>query len=385
MSNLSKWEPFRFHQERELMHRLEELLHMDLLEPVLKQATVQEERDYWYSLHEGQSFRLTPELAPHHYHLCQEVLDILEFESPIEFYIASNPTFNAASYLSTKENTPHLVVFHSGLVENFNDMEFRFVVGHEVGHIPFKASKFRKFLSQLFPEEQDLPLSINNLLRLWDKFAEISADRIGFLASPDLKSCVTAFFKLSSGLSMERIKVDFSQYLNEVREMIENYSPHKGLFYSSHPANPIRIKAVESFQNSKLYQNYSQKGIFIEDQEFEKEMEKLAQLMELHPDNQRDYFRLLLIASGGLVIADLDGEIAIEEEDRIIYFLSQFTVYPRKFLEEIKETAKTPKERENLFLDSVDKLLQMDPGERYAIFTFLTQMALSEKKKKKEE
>lgn len=379
------WEPFRFFQEQKLLENLQTLLHADLLEPVFKKSQYQEEKDYWKSIYEGQSFRISPSLAPNYFNLCREVLDTLRFEEPVDFYITSDANINAASYLRQSETHSHLVVFNSGLVENFSDMEFRFVVGHELGHIIFKASHFRRLISHIFPQQEDLPLAINNLLRLWDKFAEISADRMGFIAAPDLKSCVTAFFKLSSGLSLDKINFNFENYLEEVKKTLENYSPHQGLFYSSHPANPIRIKAIEAFKDSKLYKNFVQKGTIKEDLDFQKEMEELSHLMELHPDNERDHYRLLVVAAGGMVMAGIDGDVSPEEEDRIIHFLSQFTVYPRKFLDNILKENKSIEDIRTSFMENLKKLLDIDPSERYAVFSFLSQIALSDRILKKVE
>lgn len=375
------WEPFRFHQERIVSERLRQILNADVLEPVLQKCKYPEEKNYWRSVFEGHSFHLTRRLAPRLHELCEEVKKVLKFHEPVDFFVTNNPTVNAVSMLRESEQESHLIVVHSALIEQFSDPELRFVIGHELGHIIFATAQLRRLLHNLFPETVKLPIPIENLIHLWDKFSEISADRMGFIASPDLSSCVTNFFKLSSGLDLDKLQCKAEDYLAEVDTILATFKENRMLFQGTHPANPIRVKAIRLFSESDSYRLFAKKGHFLpEDAKLAKQMDALVELLALHPDNERDHYRLILIAAGGFLIAGLDEGVSPEEEERIMEYLANFTVDPRIYLKEFLETLRDPKELKRLLKETIEKLLQIDPEERYPFFQYLCQIAIADRK-----
>jgi len=373
-------EAFRFDQEKVLTQRLRDILYADLLEPIFEKCKYPLEKDYWRSIFEGRGFRLTEKLAPRLHQICQEVKEILKFDEHVEFFVTHDPTINALSYLRQADQHSHLIVFTSGLVEKFTDVELRFVIGHELAHIIYKTSQLKRLLFNLYPDKNQIALPVQNLIRIWDKFAEISADRLGFIAAPDLESCVRNFFKLSSGLSMEKVDFTLGDYLNEVDTILEKYTQSGAFFNQTHPTNPIRVKAIQLFSESKLYKSFKKDGTIIEnDVELSKAMDSLVELLELHPDNERDYYRLTLIAVGGFMMAGIDQEITKDEEERIIENLSNFIAYPRAYLKGLIGQIQNHEEMMALFIESIRKLLEIDPEERYAIFNYLCDIAISDR------
>lgn len=380
------WEAFRFHQERLVSERLRQTLHADLLEPMFDKCKYAGEKSPLRAIFEGHSFRLSRKLAPRLYDMCQEVQKILKFEESVEFFASNDPTVNAVSILREDDDQSHIIAINSGLIEKFSDSELKFVIGHELGHIIFKTAAIRRLLANLFPEEGAISVPIQNLIHLWDKLAEISADRMGFVASPNLASCVTNFFKLASGLSAEKMQFNTKDYLAEMDAILENFSHNRVMFRGSHPANPIRIKAIQIFSESQMYQQFAKNGkVMAEDQMLAKKMDALVEMLSLHPDNERDHYRLLVIAASGFYLAGLDEQVDALEEEKIMEVLANFTVDPRTYLKDVLATIKKPKGLKNLMEDTVKKLLNIDPQERYPLFDYLCQIIIADRKIEKVE
>jgi tellurite resistance protein len=222
-----------------------------------------------------------------------------------------------------------------------------------------------------------------NLIRLWNKFEEISADRLGYLAAPDLEVCVTTFFKLASGLSFDKVKsfqFNPADYMQEVDSIIENYENTYASFEEVHPANPIRIKAIEIFSKSELYQKFAKDGIILDsDKNLSKDMQHLAKLMELHPDNDRDFRLLTVLAAGGLIMASVDHELKDDEKEQILNMISNYTAYPQKFLDHILEKYSDNTRLTKATQDAIDALLEKDPTVKDPIFHYFCQIAMSDR------
>ncbi|MEJ2637670.1 MAG: M48 family metallopeptidase [Calditrichia bacterium] len=373
-------EIFRFDQDKRLSERIGQILFADLLAPILEKCKYPDEKNYYQSFYEGRGFRLTPKLAPKLHHLCHEVKDALQFRDPVEFFVTNDPALNALSILRRTDRQSHLIIFNSGLIERLSDKELKFVIGHELAHIIFKTAELKLLISNLYPNSDQMPVPIKNLIRLWEKFAEISADRLGFIAAPDLENCVFTFFKLSSGLNFEKVDFSPNDYLNEVDNILEKHVDSAIPFHETHPTNPLRVKAIHYFSESDLYRTYKEnKEELKEDLVLNEKMDKLVRQLELHPDNERDYYRLILIAAGGFFLAGIDKEFTVDEEEKIIENLSNFTVYPRNYLTELLRNVKTQDAIITLLTDSVKKLLEIDPNERYHIFNYLCQVAIADR------
>jgi len=380
MGNHQTVDIFRFDQERQLTERIRKMLFADLLAPILEKCKYAEEKDYWRSIYEGRGLRLTSQLAPKLHQMCNEVKETLDFKEPVEFFVTNDPSVNAVSILRKNDQNSHLIVFNSGLIEKFFDNELRFVIGHELAHVIYRTADLRRLIFNLYPDFNLMPLPIINLIRLWDKFAEISADRLGFIAAPDLENCVSNFFKLSSGLNLDRVNFNLEEYLKEVDNILEKYTEADALFHESHPTNPIRVKAIQYFSESELYRAYRDGTKEVkEDLSLNEKMDKLVKLLELHPDNEQDHHRLLLIATGGFLLAGIDEEITPDEEEKILTYLSNYTIYPRFYLKSLLQKVKAHDDIIALFMGSIKKLMEIDPSEKELIFNYLCEVALADR------
>ena len=67
---------------------------------------------------------------------------------------------------------------------------------------------------------------------------------------PNFDKCLSNFFKLSSGLNLERIAFDANAYYLEIKDVLEKYIASDQISYFHHPVNPIRIEALKLFSES---------------------------------------------------------------------------------------------------------------------------------------
>jgi Zn-dependent protease with chaperone function len=202
----------RIELEKTISEELYKLFRGDVIQRVLREGKVESSQEHLRMMLEGHAFRITERMAPRLYQLCREVQLALRFEEPVEFFVRSTPELNCAAYSRVEEDQSHIVMINSGLLERFDDDEMRFVIGHELGHLISHNSELTRIVEFVFPDGTEVPLIFQNRLALWEKLAELSADRYGYIASPNLDKCICAFFKLASGLDTGRINFDALAY-----------------------------------------------------------------------------------------------------------------------------------------------------------------------------
>jgi Zn-dependent protease with chaperone function len=360
--------------EKSISEELFTLFRGDIIQRVLRESKVETDQEHLRMMLEGHAFRITERMAPRLYHLCHGVMERLMFEEPVEFFVRSAPELNCAAYTRVEEDQAHIVMINSGLLERFDDDKMRFVIGHELGHLISRNSELTRIMGFVFPEGVDVPLIFQNRLALWNKLAELSADRYGFIASPSLETCIRVFFELASGLDTERMAFDPMAYLEEMESVI-GFFQEKGTVHGSHPINPVRIKALEYFSKSALYAAVEGGDELAQDEALQANIEALQQIL-LHAglsplDEQRKRF----LASGGLIVAGADQDLTVDEIDHILAPLASVTSFPRAYLESVMGSGEVPK----IFQESVVSILQANPSERYKMFAYLIDVALADR------
>ena len=84
------------------------------------------------------------------------------------------------------------------------------------------------------------------------------------------------------------------------------------------------------------------------------------------------FHRTYFFASGGIIIATLDKDISEIEQDYLIQVLSEFTIFPKKLLDNIIESENI----ETIFNSSALSIIEQNPSERFMMFRFLIDMIL---------
>ena len=307
-------------------------------------------------------------MAPKLYDLFQDVKSVLEFKKPIDFYITNSAELNAFALTRTERGEADIININSGLISMFDDEELRFVIGHEIGHLITRYARVVKLINFVFPEAENIPLILAHKIELWQKVSELTADRFGYIASPSVEKCVSGFFKMASGLSTDRIKFDYQAYIKDNEKILHYFSENRNLL--SHPVNPLRIKAIELFGESKLYKAISLGEDLKHDEELSKNMEQLIDILITISSSPMDAQRKLFVASAGILMAQVDKEMDEEEYEQILESLSMYTVFPKEFLSEMcKEDV------EKIFKESVKKIISQNPAERTQLLEYMASVA----------
>jgi len=271
---------------------------------------------------------LSEAIAPRIYTICSEIQGKLGFAEKIDFYLQSSSDINAFS-INGYEQVPNLICFTSALIQQMNDDELRFVIGHEIGHLIYDHNKLdvvQRFLNK--KEDERLPAMIALHYLRFIKYAEISADRVGYIAIPDIHVVTNTFFKLTCGLSEEHLNFVASEYLKQLDRIREI---GVGDLYSSHPNPMIRIQSLMHFADSELAPRPAAKALTRE--ELDSRVSALMSLLETKPKKEREQKMVEFLAAVGLYMATYDQD-SLDDKWNLLYdWISDYTTQPETYLD----------------------------------------------------
>ncbi|NOX37244.1 MAG: M48 family metalloprotease [Calditrichaeota bacterium] len=373
------WEIIRFQRERELTRMLESVLHAPIILKLGDQMALHRRHFFRDVVIMGQGVQLHPQVTPQLWEQIQRVLQRLSCQLEVDFYILSQPTMNAFTSMEQDPEGRFGIFFHSRLIEILSPAEFQFVVGHELGHLLFGTYRLQRTLNLAYKGGTTLSYALRNLVQLWYKFHEISADRIGYLACGDLQSCITSLIKLASGVNLNFQRFDLSRYLDRNRKILQHIDTHSVRQMETHPLPAIRVRALELFSQSKLVRQFGKRAMS-PDPDLQRQMDELTVLLEARQDSELDYYRQLFIVTGGMVVATLDQEIRPEEKDKILQTLAIFRPYPQNYIQKVLAEIQSGDELFEVFVESAARVLSLDASERHPMFNFLIEMAFADGK-----
>ena len=249
--------------------------------------------------------KLTRTMAPRLATALEEVCAALQYTEPVDLFVAENASFNAFAVYSL-DQTPHIIVLTSRLIERMNDAEIRFVLGHEIGHLQFRHYRMQ-MVPRAFGDNKEgnnkTPSLLQRRLEIWQRLAELSADRAGFVAAAgNLNSVVSVFFKIASGLGPEHLHFDISAFLAQLEEL-QQLERRDSLCDFSHPSIPIRVKALQMYRDVGG-PNASSEAI----QQIDAAISELAKLMERKPSDPEELHKLNYILAGGMLVGHSDDQ-----------------------------------------------------------------------------
>ena len=301
----------RFAPERALHDKLFERFGLDvLIDHFVASGGVRAA----YDVVVGSQLRLTPLLAPRLCTLLDEARAVLGFDEPLEMFVAQEASVNASAIHSLGPGEPHVITLTSALVERMSDDELRFILGHELGHLAWRHYRARLALAAFGEDEGErskAPPLLARRLESWDRLAEISADRAGFVViGGKLEIAVSAFFKMQSGLGPEHLRFDIHAFLEQLATL-EKLPRRELLARFSHPATPIRVRALE------LFGAVEESGTPLA--RIDEEISLLARLMDYVPSEPLELSIRDFILAGGLLVANAnqraEAGTAIDESE----------------------------------------------------------------------
>jgi len=349
--------------ERELGKQIYQALQGPVVETILKTAKDGSGDDYWRSRMEGHCMKVDKEILPDFYALCQDVKTRLSFKDAVDFYVTGDSTLNAFSVAAEDEGQPHIVNINSAMFDLMSEEELRFVIGHELGHIINKDSALKRLIYFVFPPDTtNPPITLQYKIRLHDQLAELVADRYGFLANGNLNACVTAFYKMSSGLDLAKMNVSIDALLSDNRKRLDYFMKGKGLSRYDHPVNPIRVQAIHLFVTAK------------DEKELEDGMDELINILLKVGNGPLDEDLSVFMASAGLIVANADDRVTEKEIEHIIQNLANLQIFPKRFLDAVAKS-----DVSNLFEQSVQNILSQNPGMRDGLLAYMMGLVMSDK------
>jgi hypothetical protein len=247
------------------------------------------------------SVRVSKEILPKVGNAIETVFERIKIENNFNFFVtADNNQANASCSLMSSASRPDIVLT-SRLIELLSLEELQFVIGHEVAHYVYQHALYPNHNNV---EDRNLKLNILNLSRA----AEISADRIGFLACNSLEDSLRANFKLASGLSDKHFNFKPSTYLDQLRDL-EDLGKSSTELWSTHPSFLIRMQSLIWFSMTKEYHEFfdnKKRGTYSLSEVDEKLDKKIKKVTgdELENSNKSIYESALIWGSLDIYLSD---------------------------------------------------------------------------------
>ena len=347
--------------EQHLTEQIYAALHGELVEKIISLSSFDQSSHGLRSAMEGHSFKVEKRLMSHLHDLLYGVKEKLGFADPVDFYITGDSTVNAWTIAAAREGEPHIVNINSALINLMTDDELRFVVGHELGHLMNKNTEMLRLIGFVFPHGTVPPLVLQYKIRLWEQLSELTADRYGYMAVENLEACLSAFFKMTSGLDISKIDMQVDAYLEENLKHLEYFINDKGLSRDTHPVNPIRVQSLNLYATCP-----DEKALA------EKMDEIIGALMKLSND-EVDYYLGFFVATAGLIAINIDGDVTSEEIERVLNNLSSFYIFPRHFLDQVAEQKVV-----EIFYSSIEEVLKRRPDMREGMLAYIISLILAD-------
>ena len=247
------------------------------------------------------SVRVSKEILPKVGNAIETVFERIKIENNFNFFVtADNNQANASCSLMSSASRPDIILT-SRLIELLSLEELQFVIGHEVAHYVYQHALYPNYNNV---DDRNLKLNLLNLSRA----AEISADRIGFLACNSLEDSLRANFKLASGLSDKHFNFKPSTYLDQLRDL-EDLGKSSTELWSTHPSFLIRMQSLIWFSMTKEYHEFfdqKKKGSYSLSEIDEKLDSKIKKITgdELEISNKNIYESALIWGSLDIYLSD---------------------------------------------------------------------------------
>jgi len=275
------------------------------------------------------TLRLTRSMSPEIADTVADCKAMIGHQGPVEVYVTPEHQFNATCYREVKG--PTVLTLSSRLLEAFTPAELRFVIGHELGHAAFDHYSLPMPLTSMI-EELGIPFVSRHVslkLYAWCRSAELSADRIGLLCAQDPQAAASGFFKLASGMASPRVVPDLATFARQVESLAsapeareKEYDEDTLDCFSTHPYNPVRVRAVWAFSRSEPF--LAAMGRPTDDawslEDVEEMVDRDMQLMEptyLQEKTENSDTLRRLLYTAGIAVAAASGGVEASELDAI--------------------------------------------------------------------
>lgn len=312
--------------------------------------------------------RLTDVLSPRLIGLFHQCRDAIGFGDEVELYVVNDSDINAFALHASSDDEPHIVSITSGTVERMTDAELRFVLGHELGHIAFDHYRANQvnFALDGESEESTMPALLEARMAVWDRLAELSADRAGFLATGEqLEPVVSVFFKLASGLGPEHLAFDIAAFLDQLA-VIQDMEHSDIMARFSHPVTPVRVRALQLYSEAG--------GSTMADAQRDRldaAVSAVAALMERQVSDPSQLYPRDFLVAGGLLVGSAEGlGLDDAQHEMLVRWLLDWSSDPESLLGAVESI----EQAEDMLTVAGAWLRENSGEERYKLFSALAHL-----------
>jgi hypothetical protein len=209
----------------------------------------------------AQSLRLTDTMAPSAYQQAREAQRVLCVRGDLELYQSSGRE-NAAIHLI---EAPVVMEVQGRLLPLLDAETSLALFGHELGHYlahgPWSRLGSVHVVALAADRLPNVPAELNAALQALSVLRELTADRVGLLASQDLHAALRLEMVATTGLSADCLTWDTAAYLAQCQELMRSVaSDGTGIYASSHPEHSLRAYALWLFSETQEYHALTGRG-----------------------------------------------------------------------------------------------------------------------------
>jgi hypothetical protein len=194
--------------------------YVGLLALVVVGASIVDVWGQWLEVHEtlADAVEITPSTMPQYAPVVEELRQRFGLPRTRVFVSRTSPMEPYAAGLWE----PYVVVFNMGLLPMFTLDEFKFLLGHEFGHIKLGHTRTAVLLGGAHMKLSGVSGWVRRIKRQvtaqYDYAQELSCDRIGVLATRDVGPAVSTAIKWSAGMSRNS-KIDLTTLATQAEEL----------------------------------------------------------------------------------------------------------------------------------------------------------------------
>ncbi|MGD9238290.1 MAG: M48 family metallopeptidase, partial [Desulfobacterales bacterium] len=335
------------------------------------------------------AFLLSQPISPRIFNIVTETKQKLGLEGEYEVFCLNSNSINAFAYVQPAEEKNFFIIgITSAALEELEDREIQFILGHELGHFLFEHNRMN-YLINPNPGSQGvtlLPSMGENIFLRWRKKCEISTDRIGLIACGDFENAARAMLKTAYGLTGKNLNLDVDSLLQQIDALKEEPQALE-VNYRSHPLMPLRLKVMQMFAESPIFaQVVNGKSDFSEKElnDLEDRTDQWVNWIKRYPRRPLELAAMKLVTAAGLKLVMTEAVIMDEEIKIIIQILHKyFTDEPGDAIHEImQDTANI----DNIIQTNVKKISEKgDDRHKTFVLSRLADIAIADGKLAKPE
>jgi len=194
--------------------------------------------------------KVTLQTTPRLNDMVEECRATLQAE-PVQTFVANRNALNAYTFGLA---APKVVVIYSALGQVMDEVELKFIIGHELGHVKLGHT----WLNSLVGGMAGIPSPFMGAILMeaaflwWNRACEYSADRAGLLACGDVNKAISSLLKIGVGLQVSQ-GVDPQRALQKLRDEMNDTASTVGELFATHPLIARRIDELKKWAGGEEY------------------------------------------------------------------------------------------------------------------------------------